>query len=493
MKITNTAASLLHRANPAREALSVLVRCKFLLPLLLVACSPGPTYVRPDTIAVTGSSTYEHSEGAAVQEGSSARWWKSYHDPLLDAWIARLESENLELKAAAERVLQARQRVRIQQGGLWPSLGVSGGSVRSFGPDLAMPGERSYNTSIEAGGAISWQIDLFERTRNAVESARFEELARVGDHRALLQTLVAELVSQRATLALLDREVEIQREIVLSREQTLNTVSRRYRLGVKNASAVGVHTAIENLSSAQADLLLLQQRGRETRVTVDVLLNQQPGTLQADSAAQEARSFALVVPQQMPTLQTPAALLDQRPDIISSELRLMAANADIGIAIADLFPDLTLSANRGFSSDDVSNLFKNNNAVGFLAGNISARIFEGGRLRAQIRLREAQARELTLQYSALVLTAVAEVETALVQEQYLRQRLDKLNAGIKAARQADALAQDRYRRGIESLVVVLETQRRRQNAERNLLAAQRASWQARINLHLALGGDWGNG
>ena len=451
---------------------------------LLAGCMLGPEYNRPESYGLT-SAAFTSTSTLEEQQHAGARWWENYNDPVLNDWVAQLAAENLDLKAIAERTIQAQERVAIQRGALWPAIGISGEGVRGFSPSLVDSSARSYATDVNVGAGISWQVDLFGRTRSAVEAAEYSALASATDYQALLHVLIAELVSQRAGLSVLNREIQIQEDIVGNRTQTLDTVSRRYRLGVKSTSAVGVYTARENITSARAELIFLQQRQLETMLIIDVLLNQRPGTLKPLESP-----FPELPPARIPEIDTPAALLDRRPDIVGSELRLMAANAGIGIAIADLYPDLTISANRGFRSDELGGLLKNNNAVGFLAGQITARLFEGGRLRAQIRLRESEARELTLQYAGTVLTAMAEVETALVQERYLRQQVDQRRASTTAARHAETLAQQRYQRGITSLLEVLETQRRRRNAERNLLITQRASWQARVNLHLALGGDW---
>lgn len=457
------------------------------LATFLASCTVGPEYSRPETHGSESARylSFGSSTGQYSDQNNYTSWWQTYEDQTLDDWVEQLAADNLDLKAAAERLVQARELVSIQRGAWWPSLGLSGDGTRSFAPGLIDSQERSYRSNVNVNGLISWQVDLFGRTRRAVESAEFTALARASDQQGLQQTLVAELVRLRAILALLIEEIDIQKGIVSSREQTLNTVSRRYQLGVKNVSAVGVHTARENSTTALAQLDLLEQQFKETLLSVEVLLNQRPGSLRLVDS-----SFPLLPPGKVPDIGAPAMLLDRRPDIVGNEFRLMAANAGIGVAIADLFPDLTISASGGFGGDQFGGLLTNNNAVGAVAGQVTSRLFEGGRLRAQVRLRESQARELSWQYARIVLTAMAEVERALVQEQYLRRRVDNLQASAVAARHAEALSQKRYQRGITTLLEVLETQRRRQNAERNLLAAQRASWTARINLHLALGGDW---
>ncbi len=462
-----------------------------LVTLVQVSCTLGPNYQRPVTLAKGDSSTASASyRGAASQNPNTAPstqldWWRTYNDPLLDQWVGHLLAENLDLRSAAERVIQARERVVIVGGDRWPSVGLGVDGSRSFAPDFLQPSERSYQSNINVGLGISWQADLFGKVRRSVEAAQYQSLANEADYLALQQTLVAELVRLRASVAVSQRELAVQADIVDSRQRTLDTVQRRYQLGVKNTTALSVYTAEENVASAQAQLVVLNRQLTENLLVLDTLLNQRPGTL-----AKVETAFPLLPLSGAVTLDIPAALLDQRPDIRGNEFRLMAANAQVGVAMADLFPDLTLSINGGFASDQWGGLFDNNNALGSLTGQITTRLFEGGRLRAQIRLRESELREQAAQYAKIVLNALSEVETALVQEHYLAEQVAFLQRGTRAARKAETLAEQRYQQGISSLLVLLEAQRRRQNSERSLLAAQRASWRARVDLHLALGGDW---
>ncbi|MBQ0720753.1 MAG: efflux transporter outer membrane subunit [Gammaproteobacteria bacterium] len=462
-----------------------------LVALVQMSCTLGPDYQRPVTLAeddsATAAATYR---GAASQNLSTAPatpldWWRAYNDPLLDQWVGHLLAENLDLRSAAERVVQARERAVIVGGERWPAIGLGLDGGRSFAPDFIQPSERSYRTDINVGLGISWQADLFGKVRRSVEAAEYQSLANAADYQALQQTLVAELVQLRASVAVSQRELAVQTDIVDSRQRTLDTVQRRYQLGVKNTSALGVYTAEENVASARAQLVVLDRQLSENLLVLDTLLNQRPGTLEKVET-----HFPLLPLSGAVTVDIPAALLDQRPDIRGNEFRLMAANAQVGVAMADLLPDLSLSLNAGFASDQWGGLFDNNNALGALTGQITTRLFEGGRLRAQIRLRESELREQAAQYAKIVLNALAEVETALLQEHYLAAQLAHLQRGTRAARKAETLAEQRYQQGISSLLVLLEAQRRRQNSERSLLAAQRASWRARVDLHLALGGDW---
>ena len=465
---------------------------------LLAACSVGPDYVQPQT-AVTDSGLYRglsressdessRGKGGSIGKGASkavarSAWWESFDDRLLNEWVGRLLAENLTLRSTAERVVQAQERAVISGGERWPSLGISTDGRRSFGDNPVSSG-RLYQTEANLSLGISWQADLFGKVRRSIESAEYQALANEADYQALQHSLITELVRLRASVAISLQEVAVQTDIVKSRKRTLDTVQRRYKLGVKNSSVVDVHVADENVASAQAQLVVLERELKESFLSLDLLLNQKPGTLEKVGA-----DFPLLPVGEVNT-GLPAALLDQRPDIRGHEFRLMAANANVGVAMAELFPDLTLSVNQGFSSNEWAGLLTNSNALGFIAGQLTARLFEGGRLRAQIRLRESELREQVLEYSKTVLNAFSEVEKALLQERYLTEQVMLLQRGVSAARKAETLAEERYQQGISSLLVLLDVQRRRQNAERSLLATKRTSWQVRANLHLALGGGW---
>ena len=419
---------------------------------------------------------------------STAGWWQSIDDALLNTWLEQLLAQNLSLQATAERVIQAQEQVRMSGGALWPNASFNAAGTRGFSPSSSQADSRTYRTDINPGLNISWQIDLFGKVRQAVASANYSALASAENHLALQHSLIAELVKRRVEVALLQQELDIQEEIVSSRTQTLSTLSRRYKLGVRGVSVLDIYTSEENVASARASHSALKQRLGNTFLAVDALLNQTPGTASLSISAW--RSFPALSTLAAPVPDIPAALLDQRPDIRSDELLAMAANANIGVAIANLYPDLTLSANRGFISTQLDGLLDNNNATGSIAGLLTMRLFEGGRLKAGIRLSESEARERALRYAETVLNAFIEVESALVNERYLREQVESLERAAHFSRRAENQAQERYQRGITPLLQLLDAQRRRQSVERNLLIARQAAWRARVDLHLALGGDW---
>jgi outer membrane protein TolC len=186
----------------------------------------------------------------------------------------------------------------------------------------------------------------------------------------------------------------------------------------------------------------------------------------------------------------PVDLLDRRPDLRASELRLAAADAEIGVAMADLYPGLTLGGNIGVSGNQAGNLFSADQLAGSLLLTITSRLFEGGALRANIRLQESEARELSARYAGNVLGALREVETALKAEQELEKEMDSLQQSLQAVRKAESISLTRYQEGIESLRAYLEIQQRRYLVEQSWLRLLQEKWNNRITLYLALGGDW---
>ncbi|MEO0446473.1 MAG: TolC family protein, partial [Verrucomicrobiota bacterium] len=189
----------------------------------------------------------------------------------------------------------------------------------------------------------------------------------------------------------------------------------------------------------------------------------------------------------------PIALLDSRPDLEAAELRLRAANADIGVAVADLYPNVSLSGGIGFTSSIAEDLFDADRLSGSLVGSIVQRIFEGGALRANIRLQEAELEGLARNYASLVLTALQEVESALQGESKLREQLLRQGQSVRALKQAEELSRERYLDGLLSLQDFLDTQQRRYAAEQSWLLTHQTYWNNRVNLYLALGGEYAGG
>lgn len=462
----------------------MLKKIFFIGLVLLSACSVGLDYrrtalnLKPNFLNIT-SSKEEQKE-----------WWQTINDPILNRWIQTLDDENYSLKAALERSMQAEENLNIQNASFWPSLSIESSSGRrktvasSFGALGNKIGvSKFYNNSFSLQAVTSWQIDLFGKLRRAYQQQEAVFLATDFDRVYLRQSLIADLIKSRAGIANTNKQIKLANEIIASRKNVLNTVRQRYNSGV--AMALDLRLAEDNYHTALAALPVLETNLQMALYSVDVLLGKIPG-----STKSELEDLIILPAPEEIEIPQPLSLIDRRPDLISNELRLYAATQDIGVAVADLYPDLNFSAAYGFNSLDANNLIKPEKVVWSLATSLSQRLFEGGRLKANIRLKESRAKELEANYLSAILNALREVETALLKEKNFRKQYDHLANSVQNLRQAEIIATNRYQQGLSTIIELLDTQRRRASLEQQYLNAELNIWNSRVDLYLALGGIW---
>lgn len=455
------------------------------LALLTAGCVVGPVAERPALPAPLPENFVNASAPSAREpdDATMPRWWERIEDAAFSAHAALLLSENLDLREAHERVTQARERLNIQRGDNSPVVSLEADAARGFTGDGN--GGRDYANNYSADLNVSWTIDLFGRRRRGIEASEATFLSTAAEHEALTHTLIAELLNRRVAIAVNGRLLALAEQNAANRALLHDIVQRRYRLGADGTALSDVYLAEENVSTVQADIPNYRRLLAEDLYRFDLLLGRAPGVTRMDAAA-----FPLPVPPSAPPVAVPAALLDRRPDLRASELRARAATANVGVAIADLYPQLTLGGSIGVAGDSLDNLFSAEQLAGSLLGGITQRLFSGGALRANVRLQEAAARELAARYANDVLDALREVETALKADAELDRQLAAQTRSLEALRAAERLSETRYRSGIIPLQALLDVQQRRYFAEQSWLLTQQLRWTARISLHLALGGDW---
>jgi len=300
----------------------------------------------------------------------------------------------------------------------------------------------------------------------------------------VVHSVVAGVVRARVLVATAAWALDITRQITSSWESTTQTVERRYRAGI--AGAVELHLARENLASARASEAVIEGQLEQARMALDVLVGRRPGS-------------AEMLPSTMPQLPSldpvpmglPAALLDRRPDLRRAELQLAAATYGVGAAVANLYPDLSLTGSVGSSADKLNDLTISDGLVYNAIANLVGPLFTGGQRRADVDAAKARADQATAMYAGAVLNALREVEDALVMGEYTVESFNLTTNRVAEARAANRLAKQRYQRGVETLLTVLETERRLRLAEQAIITNTANVWNARIDLFLALGGDWG--
>ncbi|MFT5702858.1 MAG: NodT family efflux transporter outer membrane factor (OMF) lipoprotein [Rickettsiales bacterium] len=457
----------------------------------LSSCKVGPEYQRPE-IDFSEQKLFvvenlEENLGAKENQKNSkdiSLWWKRIEDPTLDKYVDQLLKDNLSIKAAAQRIIQSQENVKIQQGGLFPTLSVAGSGGRNFFQN-PFQGQGAAVNNYSADLKTSWEIDLFGKIRKSIESKSAEFEATKFDKIALEQSLIAQLVKLRISIAINNALVDLAKSNIDNQKRIYDLVKYRYDVGAKSSSLLDVYLAENSYNSVKSDIHIHERILLESLYKFDILLGKPPGSTKIDS-----KSFPLIAPPNDVNLCFPASLIDRRPDIRSSELKLISSNADIGIAIADLYPDLSISGSVGLNSNSLNNFFSSQNLVESLIGNITNKIFQGGALKANIKLKESRAKELAFDYSQDILQAFFEVENALANEREITLEIAKKQKSVNALQKAEKISYSYYSQGIESLQSYLEVQLRRYKSEQNLLNSDENKWNNRIDLYLALGGDW---
>ena len=453
--------------------------------MLLSACAVGPDFMRPATPA-QDAATFHNSFDRIGQSADMNLWWERLGDPVLNDYADRLLRQNLSLTQASERIVQARTQTDTARGNFAPSLGASADAGRSFTPANGITTtQRTYANSYNAQLSASWEIDLFGRIRRGAEAAEANYQAARYDYEALTHSLIAELLNRRVSIAVNKDLLDLAQKNYINQKKIYNLVQNRYNLGVKGTSLADVYLVEENYRSVYAEVYKYERALMDDIYRLDILLGEMPGTTDPLSAP-----FDLVTPPLDVASCVPAQLLDRRPDLKAAELRSKTASANIGVAMADLYPSLNLGGAVGYRSASTGGIFSPQNMAGSLLASLTQRIFEGGKLRANIALKESQAREAVAVYADQVLNAVYEVETRLKADRDLTDEYHSIEKSLTALRKAEKLTQDRYLSGIATLQQYLDIQQRRYATEQRFKLKQQEKWATRSALYLALGGDW---
>lgn len=459
-----------------------------LILLLLGGCAVGPDYRRPDFEQPLPTEWQRRPDGAgAVADTTGAdhrRWWQAFSDPVLNDLVEQALQHNNDLVAAAGRVLEAEAALGGARSSQWPTLEVGGNASRNkisqaTGRAFFSP----YYNSFGATATASYTLDLWGRIARGKEAATASLLASESDRRALVQSIIARVVNTWLEVKELELQVDLNESTVRNFSASLETVENRYRRGL--VTALDVHLAGQNLASAQAQGPALKQSLAAARRRLEILVGSYPA-----GNRNVGREHGLPDPLPPVPAGLPSRLLDRRPDLAAAEMRLHAATAGIGQAKAALYPSISLTATGGSSSAELGDLFTETSGLWSLVGNIFMPVLNRGAYQMQIKSAEARTLQATAAYRTAVLTAFGEVENALDQDHFQADQEGYLMESVDRARRAVTLAEDRYRRGLDNILVALESQRRLYTAESQLLTTQRLRRTARVNLILALGGPW---
>jgi len=455
--------------------------------LVVSGCMVGPDYQRPHTLADTSEGyVYAGRHPQDINEVERLnRWWERFGDPTTTQLVSQALENNYDLQAAAARVLQAQALLAETRGRQLPD--VSYNFIRTRGKtSFNFGGEGRFSnlsTTFSQDLSVSYIVDIFGKLRRSERAAWAELLATKANGQTLVNSLISNVVKARANIATIQRQLAIAQADTQNWQRNLEIIERRYSRGL--VGPLDVRLARENLSRAKASEIIIELSLTKAENALDVLLGRRPGL--SDKLPQTLPELPDLAP--IP-VGVPALLLDRRPDVQAAELALEASNERIGVSIAQLYPDLTLTGTYGRSADIFDDLFIDETEIYSAVLRILQPIFKGGQLRARVDAAKAKYTELASNYAKTVLTALREVEDALAREELLQRRLKALQIRFSEAVAAEKLAGQRYLRGVERLITVLETERRRRIAENELNNVKGELWTGRVDLFLALGGDW---
>ena len=468
-----------------------------LLALIAAGCSVSPAPVETDLSAEVPSSwsrdvESDRSETAESEAGGNdADWWTSFGDPRLDRLVEEAFARNTDLRVAAARVTAAEAQARIAGADLSPQVGADLTARRARQNFIGLPipggGDVLSTTSTNLGASlnVSWEADLWGRLRARKAASVAQLAASELDHDAARLSLAAQTAKSWFAVLEADGQVGVAERTLESRQITLDRIRRRYNVGL--AGSLELRFAVSDHALAESLLAQRQRQADATRRALQLLVFRYPsGDL--DEAAAETALPAL--PGPIPA-GLPSELVTRRPDLAAAEARLVSAGYSVTEARRSLYPRLTLTGSAGAVSAEVEDLLDSDFSVWSLAGGLLAPLFQGGRLRAGVDLAEARQEESLSFYLQRVLGAFSEVEGSLAAERFLERRQRALTTAVEEAEEALALAQDQYSAGLVTYLAVLESQRQALNAESQLLSVKRQRLDTRIDLHLALGGDWG--
>jgi multidrug efflux system outer membrane protein len=462
-----------------------------LLALLMIGCKVGPNYKRPAADvpqAYRGALAPDIATAPTASSLADEQWPAVFQDATLQRLVQEALANNLDLRIAAQRVLEAQAQLGIIHSQQLPTVS-GGGSYSALQIPSSLAGKNNdgsrANSFFNGGGfsaSSTWNLDFWGMYRRQTEAARAELLASDWGRRATRTTLVQSVAQAYFDLRSFDAQLEVTESTINARKDSLRLTQSLEQHGA--ASLADVRQAEELLHAAQANLPELRRQIAVQENAISILLGHNPGSIDRGLPIAEQPH-----PEQVP-VGVPSQLLERRPDVQQAEAKLIAANARIGVARAQFFPQISLTSLGGSASNQLQSIFAGQNAYWYAAGSLSQPIFDGGRIRNNYRLSKAQEQELLLEYQKTILNALKDVSNSLVSYKETRERREEQSAQVVSAADAVRLARLRYAGGNTSYLEVLTTDTALYDAQLVLAQAQQQEAASMVQLYAALGGGW---
>ncbi|MCC6276147.1 MAG: efflux transporter outer membrane subunit [Leptospiraceae bacterium] len=483
----------------------------FLCPLILVGCTVGPDFKRPQ-ISVPKNWKPDLVSEEDKNPVNLASWWKSFQDPVLTDLIEKAIESNLDLRQASYRVVQARATLGILTAGLFPEIGVQGALTRRHNSMAVSPSNNSTNTALatsippsssqiiaatasspstksasnlfQTGLTASWTLDVFGGIRRNIEAANANIQMSLEDRRGIFLTLVSDVATNYVNLRTFQKQISIAKEQLKMQEQTAAIMKKKFDAGY--ATSLDTSNANALVANTRAQIPVFESAEKIAMQNLSVLLGKEPLYLRNILANESGLPN---VPKEIP-IGLPSDLLQRRPDIRKVEAQLHSATAKIGVATADLFPKFTLTGTAGFSGTHASDLGPPKSVFWTAGPSISLPIFTAGRISWNIELQKNIREETLLLYEKTLLTAFKEVETSLVNFENDQERRKYLQESVDNYRKSVKTAMTLYIAGKTDFLNVVTAQQSLFNSENALAQSNLNVALDLISLYKALGGGW---
>jgi len=454
-----------------------------LVVTFLSGCTVGPNYKKPAVPAppeYRGLSPDQAGRSTAVSFGDQ-KWADAFQDETLRDLIQTALKQNYDLRIAASRILEARAQLGITRADQLPTVSGTASAANERTPQAV--GRPAIDTSAsQVGLSAAWELDFWGKFRRATESSRASLLAQEWAQRQVMSSLVSDVANAYFQLRELDLELEISRQTLATRRDSLRLTQILADGGA--TSMLDVRQAEQLVYAAAASIPDLERRIEQQENFLSILLGENPQAI--------ARGRKLVDQPHAPEVPAglPSSLLERRPDVRQAEQELIAANAQIGVAKADYFPHISLTAAGGYQSSALTGLFASPAGLWTLGGGAVQPVFEGGRIKNRVRLARARTQEATLVYQRTVQEAFRDVSDSLVgyrKNQEFRVQQEQLT---HSAEEATKLSNMRYKGGATSYLEVLDSDTRYFSAQLSLAQAELRELQSFVEIYRALGGGW---
>ncbi|MPQ77565.1 efflux transporter outer membrane subunit [Hydrogenovibrio sp. JE_KL2] len=457
-------------------------------PLLLAACSQMPVYEKPK---VDMPKVWAESLPTSVQKAqmTEEQWWDSLSgDKVLYQLIEKGRAQNKDIQIAVLRLKQERSYLTQAQAGSYPELDATAGASRTKSSDQTYPvGQGAEYNSYSLGGLLSYEVDIWGRVSSMKASAEASLKATEANKDAVDLSVTAAIANAYLNLRALDHSVILAEDTVTSRKEALDLRKKQLQLG--SITPLSVQQAEAELASVQVSLYKLREQRDLQRHALSLLLGESPEKILQDSEKPDGKKFkdhqVLSVP-----MGVPSDLLLRRPDVVAAEQNLIAANANIGVARASLFPSISLTGLLGVQSESLSNLFKDDAFNWNVGASLTAPIFDYGKRRADVEISQAEEKEMLIQYQDTVRKGFAETLDALTQYHASQLQLEAQQRQVTALANSLDLAKKRFDAGYSSYLEVLDAQRSLFNAQLSYVNTKLEHYSSLVSIYKAIGGNW---